>query len=435
MRTRNTSRLAGLWVVGFAAVMLHAAATEAVDANRPAHLRWVVKDIQGHPLPGATIRLVREMPDWPRLPAQTVDLTTDAEGKAAVEQRWLSDDEGITWRATAAVQLKGYVVEHVWLDLFPGAEIERTVTLEPARTTLIRLRGPQGEPLPGVEFSIDYSDGKYTQTLDRDLRFVCTDDRGEYRWVHGKLDGPFRLSVAYEQKFDDVPVATVTLEEAALPLAARRLRGTLLRADGMPAAGWFVAQGTGNTVGGIDRRTILDPRGGGGLGESRRGRGVRDARRELARRGVAGRDALSVPTRSANLAAGAAARDPPPCGGPAHAPRTSRGRTRRARRRIAHRRPQAPDRRERLPRSSRLSAAFGISPRALRRHGNRRHADRGDSAPMRGESTRWRPISATRSTSPPIAPSGALWERTARKAMREARGRGTWRRRRSDSRK
>ena len=115
--------------------------------------------------------------------------------------------------------------------------------LKTARTTRICLRGPQGEPLARVGFSISYVKGGTQYTDHGEPRFLFTDERGECRWRHGTLPEGFRLSGRPEQeKLKDEPVITVSYKAGELPLAAPLLRGKLLHADGSVAVGWLVAR-------------------------------------------------------------------------------------------------------------------------------------------------------------------------------------------------
>jgi hypothetical protein len=50
--------------------------------------------------------------------------------------------------------------------VFPGAQTEHTITLEAVRTTRIRPRGPNGQPLSGVELAISYGKKGTDQTMD-----------------------------------------------------------------------------------------------------------------------------------------------------------------------------------------------------------------------------------------------------------------------------
>ena len=234
----------------------------AIDASRPARVRFVVQDEQGRAQPGTRVRLLGPMPGWPERPPVSVDVTTDAEGTVLVERSRPADAAGITWEEKFDVELDGYLPGRDRLSLFPGAQVERTIKLEATRTTLIRLRGPQGEPLARVGFSISYVKGGTQYTDHGEPRFLFTDERGECRWRHGTLPEGFRLSGRPEQeKLKDEPVVTVSYKAGELPLAAPLLRGKLLHADGSAAIGWFVARkvrtkGTGGTTHSEPRTTM-----------------------------------------------------------------------------------------------------------------------------------------------------------------------------------
>jgi hypothetical protein len=244
-------------LVALAAALVTAA--EAIDATRFARLSITVKDTQGKALPNAKVRLVRTMPGWPILPQEVIEATTDAHGQAAFQQRRLAEDCDIGWEGTLRVELKGCTPKQTRYRFFPGADIAETITLEPARVTLIRLRGPGGEPLPSVGFSIYYAESDTLREVHRDPELITTDQRGEYRWVHGPLEEGFKLSVrpslTGEVKYEDEPIVTVTFPQDRLPVAERPLGGKLLLPDGRPAAGWFVARkgrptGHGGCMGG-----------------------------------------------------------------------------------------------------------------------------------------------------------------------------------------
>ncbi len=229
----------------------------AIDASRPARVRFVVQDEQGRALSGARVRLLGPMPGWPERPPAPIDVTTDAKGTVFVERSRPADAPGITWEEIVHVELDGYLPGGDRLSLFPGAQVEDAIKLEATRTTLIRLRGPQGEPLVRVGFSISYVKGETQYTDHGEPRFLFTDEQGECRWRHGTLPEGFQISGRPEQeKLKDEPVITVSYKAGELPLAAPLLRGKLLHADGSVAVGWLVARkvrfiGSGGVSGGV----------------------------------------------------------------------------------------------------------------------------------------------------------------------------------------
>jgi hypothetical protein len=215
----------------------------AIDASRPARVRLVVQDGRGRALPGVRVRMLGPMPGWPEKPQTPVDLTTDAAGTVVVERRRPAGATGIRWEEVFQVELDGYLPEHSWLYLFPGAQVERTIKLEAVRTTLIRLRGPQGEPLARVGLAISYVKENTQYTDQGDPRFFFTDEQGECRWRHGPLPNGFQLSGRPEQEIlKDAPLVTVNYKQGELPFAVPLLQGKLLHADGSAAVGWLVAR-------------------------------------------------------------------------------------------------------------------------------------------------------------------------------------------------
>ncbi|MCX7409632.1 MAG: hypothetical protein NTZ32_16265 [Planctomycetales bacterium] len=215
----------------------------AIDASRPARVRFVVQDEQGRALSGVRVRLLGPMPGWPERPPASVEVTTDAKGTVLVERSRPADAPGITWEEIFDVELDGYLLWRDRLSLFPGAQVEDAIKLEATRTTLIRLRGPQGEPLARVGLSISYVKGGTQYTDHGEPRFLFTDEQGECRWRHGVLPEGFHLSGRPEkERLKDEPFVTVSYKAGELPLAAPLLRGKLLHTDGSVAVGWLVAR-------------------------------------------------------------------------------------------------------------------------------------------------------------------------------------------------
>ena len=81
----------------------------AMDASRPARVRFVVQDDQGRALPGARVRWLGPRPGWPERPPAPVDVTTDAEGTVLVERSRPADAARITWEEIVHVELDGYL--------------------------------------------------------------------------------------------------------------------------------------------------------------------------------------------------------------------------------------------------------------------------------------------------------------------------------------
>ena len=102
----------------------------AIDASRPARVRFVVQDEQGRALSGARVRLLGPMPGWPERPPAPVDVTTDAKGTVLVERSRPADAPGITWEEIVHVELDGYLSGGDRLSLFPGAQVEHTIKAE-----------------------------------------------------------------------------------------------------------------------------------------------------------------------------------------------------------------------------------------------------------------------------------------------------------------
>ncbi len=213
----------------------------AVELNEPARVRVRVLDAEGRPVPGATVSV---SPSAGRGGGKEEKCVAGADGHAVLRlKRPRRTPVGdICWSMRMSVEAAGHPQHRDWLTLFPGARIEKAAVLRKLRKTLIRLRGPDGEPLAGVSFYVSYyGEGLYSWG-DR----ARANRRGEYLFRHGPAVGGLSVSVGSSTRtFKDAPTVTVKLSQAEVNelLPARRLRVKLLDSDGRPAAGWFVARG------------------------------------------------------------------------------------------------------------------------------------------------------------------------------------------------
>jgi hypothetical protein len=204
-------------------------------ADPPAQVRLRFQDEQGTPVPGVRVRFV----DY-SLPAQPPEQTLIADAQGELKFQLVRPDHvgSLTWDAQAVAERPGYEPATVHFSAFPDARIDEAVTLRRLRTTLIRLRGPQDEPLAHVPLKI--SRAHYS-----DRRNLVTNDRGECEWLHGDLPHGFQILGRPEaERFQDGLVVTVRYDAKNLPASEREVQGTLLQADGSVAAGWLVARRT-----------------------------------------------------------------------------------------------------------------------------------------------------------------------------------------------
>jgi protocatechuate 3,4-dioxygenase beta subunit len=243
------------------AALLPATPAPGLDPHRPARVKVAVIDEEGRPLAEARVRLSlpeRERLGWPEPPSSretreppSLELITDVSGTVKVERRRPDDARQIVWSETLQVGLDGFLPrpsqdayppdQDSYISLFPGARQELTMQMEREHTTLIRLRGPEGTPLPQVHFYV-----RSAKAGPQPAQRLLTNERGEALWRHRRLEEGFYLSSLYgeskSETFQDGPVVTVALDEQTLPSKKRLLRGELLQADGSAAVGWLVAR-------------------------------------------------------------------------------------------------------------------------------------------------------------------------------------------------
>lgn len=221
--------------------LLFCRSTMAFDAKAPARIQVIVLDEQGKPVSKAIVRLRANGTD--EAERESVRQSTTEKGQTELktfpphEQASDSPD----WGVALHVDCDGYLPHRETLYLFPAAQLEKQITLSRARTTLIRLRGPTGKPLPLVPLSLSYARLGYHH-----LEQVRADERGEFSFVHGELRGGFEISIGglHRTGLEGAEV-TLTLNEEELEslLPPHRVEGRVVTADGHAAVGWFIAHG------------------------------------------------------------------------------------------------------------------------------------------------------------------------------------------------
>jgi len=224
------------------AILLSATSGRAMDITLPAEVRVTVRNESDEPVSGARVQLLEGRPMWPpRLPGPLI--TTGPDGTVLLSESRPAGAAGFTWSVFLQVEAEGYFPGWAWMQFFPGAHFEQAVQLEPIRTTRIRLRGPNQEPLRRIPLHIVYIQRR-TQFSDYGSpTFLFTDDQGECLWQHPSLPEGFHLVGRPEKEIlPDQPVVTVSYNADQVPKAAPLLRGKLLRADDSPAEGWYAAR-------------------------------------------------------------------------------------------------------------------------------------------------------------------------------------------------
>lgn len=213
----------------------------AFDAKAPARMQVIVLDEQGKPVSEAIVQLrATGIDDAER---ESVRQTTNQKGEAELKMippREATSDSP-DWAVGLHVHCDGYLPHRQTLYLFPAAQMEKQIRLSRARTTLIRLRGPTGMPLPLVPLSLSYARLGYHH-----LEPVRADERGEFSFEHGELHSGFEISVGGLHR-TGLAGAEVTLmlneEELESLLPPHRVEGRVVTADGQAAVGWFIAHG------------------------------------------------------------------------------------------------------------------------------------------------------------------------------------------------
>ncbi|HVV98902.1 MAG TPA: hypothetical protein VHB77_01110, partial [Planctomycetaceae bacterium] len=224
-------------------------------ADPPAQVRLRFQDEQGTPIAGVRVRF--DGSGWPAyLPERRS--AADAQGEVKFQLARPDHVGSLTWDAQAVAELPGYEPATVHFYAFPDARIEKVVTLPRLRTTVIRLRGPQDEPLAHVPLLIGH-----TVVLDGHSyshhSYLASNERGDCEWQHGDLPEGFHIDGRpHSERFDDGPVVTVRYAQEDLPPTERLVSGTLVHADGSIAVGWRVARRAWQTGsgGGIPGGTI-----------------------------------------------------------------------------------------------------------------------------------------------------------------------------------
>lgn len=216
---------------------------QAVDMSRPAHWQVTVQDAAGHALPDVSVTLN----------AQAVPL--NAAGQASGESRAPEPAADIFWNAPLHITKPGFLPYDGSFAFFPGAQMEQRVTLYPARTTRVSVRGPHGEVIAGVRVLLHYETNgvEYNSDNEGPTGFAVappgrTDAQGDFVFTHPPLDSGFLFLVGgfgrlrFSQSYPDAArvTATLTPEQMAAASPARPMRLKLLTPDGKPATGWRV---------------------------------------------------------------------------------------------------------------------------------------------------------------------------------------------------
>lgn len=216
---------------------------QAVDMTRPARWQVTVQDAAGHALPDVSVTLN----------AQAVPL--NAAGQAAGESRAPEPAADVFWNAPLHITKPGFLPYDSSFSFFPGAQMEQRVTLYPARTTRVSVRGPHGEVIAEVRVSLSYETNGVEYNSDNEgvTGFAVTppgrtDAQGDFVFTHPPLDAGFYFSIGgsgrprFRQNYPDAATVTATLtpEQMAGASSAHPMRLMLLTPDGKPATGWRV---------------------------------------------------------------------------------------------------------------------------------------------------------------------------------------------------
>jgi len=220
----------------------------AVDMEAPATVHVVVRDTKGRPVSLADVVVSASSPEQDQ-EAYSVRKTTDDEGtvRLLLKRPGRTLTSRVTWSRRLRVEAKGHLPKDDWLRPFPGAVIRKEVILEGKRSTLVRLLGPDGEPLQDVGLSFN-SDSRHMY-FSWNPGATRTDHRGEYLFDHSATDGQITAYMGnlseIHRTFTDAEAVTLRLtrDEVRRLTPGRLLRLRVLAPDGTPAAGWFVARG------------------------------------------------------------------------------------------------------------------------------------------------------------------------------------------------
>lgn len=204
----------------------------AVDIFRPGIVHLVVRDESGSPVAGAAVTLTPMWSERVIAGPSVLKTTTDRNGCAEFSRAAVADG-AVEWNETLQIEKPEYQPGVDFFSLFVGADIRKEELLKKSRTTVIHVLGPDGNPAPN------------TQVVLQRLTRMWTNQAGMCRWVHSQLPRGFDASVAGRVVHSpDVADLAIKLSEAEWTAVGgdRKLQGTLLEADGRPAAGWLVGQ-------------------------------------------------------------------------------------------------------------------------------------------------------------------------------------------------
>ena len=214
----------------------------AVDMSQPARWDVTVQDAAGRPLPAATVTVNAQ--------AAPLNASGQAAGKAGAPE----PAADLVWTESLDVTQPGFLPYKRSFSFFPGARMERRVTLYPARTTRVSVRGPHGEVIAGVRVVVGYeANGLEYNSDNADATHYKiappgrTDAQGDFVFVHPPLPSGFTLSVGgsgrlFQHDYPDAArvTAALTPDEMAEVSPAHAMRLKLLTPEGVPAAGWRV---------------------------------------------------------------------------------------------------------------------------------------------------------------------------------------------------
>jgi len=218
----------------------------ATDISLPAQIQLIILDEDDQPIPGVRLTFQTARRGWPE---SAPELFEAVDGKVLVKRSRPAAAAGVSWDEFVQIQAKGFLPVRTWLSFYPEAQLEQTIRMERSRTTRIRLRGPDGEPLARISLKIRYLHQGYQYTDDGCPRLLLTDERGECSWKHGRLSKGFHIANHPAEEFSsDAPIVTVHYSAEELPRPVPILRGRLLHADDSAAEGWFVVRGVRNTA-------------------------------------------------------------------------------------------------------------------------------------------------------------------------------------------
>lgn len=226
----------------------------AFDMATPARVRVTVVDENNRPVAGAVVTLNLSGPGngidtTDRTPARKLSATSDRKGLAEISvDHPLAQVDAFAYAWTRArIEVAGKEYETFFspdadrLELSPGIELSRRAVLDRTRTTRIHFEKPDGTRFPFVNFAPPFDRAIISHYP---LNGYFADARGEYEFVHGRLDPGSPLVVgAARYDLADSGTTVIRLSAAAMKqaVAARQVEGRVLLADGSPAAGWRIA--------------------------------------------------------------------------------------------------------------------------------------------------------------------------------------------------